>query len=33
MSPYIPFLKHLQASDPSFIIIIKPLNDNIGETF
>ena len=28
-----PFLKHLQAIDPSFGTIIKPLRNEIGETF
>ena len=27
-----PFLKHLQAVDPSFATIIKPLSNKIGET-
>ena len=27
------FLKHLQAIDPSFVTITKPLSNKIGETF
>ena len=29
--PTLPFLKYLQAIDPLFVNITKPLNDNIGE--
>ena len=29
----LPFLKHLQAINPSFVTITKPLKNKIGETF
>ena len=29
--PTLPFFKYLQAIDPLFVNITKPLNDNIGE--
>ena len=32
-SPRFPFLKHLQAMDPSFVTITKPLNNKTGDTF
>ena len=29
----ITYLKHLQAIDPSFVSIIKPLSNELGESF
>ena len=31
--PPFPYLKHLQAIDPSFVTITKPVNNERGETF
>ena len=32
-SPSNPYLKHVQATDPSFVTITKPLSNKRGETF
>ena len=32
-TPPFPYFKDLQAIDPSFVTIIKPLTNKIGETF
>ena len=31
LSPEFPYLEHLQAIDPSFSTITKPLRNNMGE--
>ena len=33
ISPPFSYMKHLQAIDPSFVTIIKPSTNTIGETF
>ena len=33
ISPFFPYLKHLQAIDPSFVAITKSLRKTIEDTF